>query len=195
MLSRMSRLVLLACSGACCVGPTLRADVIEYTDKAEWQAGAGEFTTIGFTEYPDGTWVFEQYADLGVHFVDGFDIIRCCSFETFPVDGAGLDGNAEIHLIFDAPMYTIAADFPGGLMFELFSGGEPTYTSGPMGFGGVGLFGGIVSSEPFDEAILRDWGGGQVAIDDLHFGPPIPGPSALGLIGVAFVGIVRRRRG
>jgi len=195
MVSRMFRLVLVACSGACCVGPSLRADVIEYTDKGEWQAAGGEFTTIGFTGYPDGTWIFEQYAYLGVHFVDGADLIVCCDFVTFPMDGAGLDGNAEIHLVFDAPIYTIAADFPGNLMFDLYNDGELMYSSSMMGVGGIGNFGGLISTSPFDEAIIHSWEEFQVFLDDLHFGPPIPGASGLGLLGVAFVGIVRRRRG
>jgi hypothetical protein len=61
-----------------------------------------------------------------------------------------------------------------------------------FGVGGVGNFGGLVSTEPFDRAVIWDYGD-NVAIDDLHFGPPIPAPSAAALIGGALLGARRRR--
>jgi hypothetical protein len=164
--------------------------VIEYEDKEAWQAAAGSWSTADFTGFPDNMPIDEQYAYLGVHFVDGYDFVVLGS--SFPNDGAGLDGNELIDLVFDARMYSIAADFPGYLTIDLYREGELFYTSHELGEAGVGNFGGIISTQPFDRAVLRD-PPGQVALDDLHFGPPIPAPSALMLIGGALFTARRRR--
>ena len=188
---RTKSIVILALFSALCA--SVRGEVIEFKDKAEWADAVGVFTTIGFTGFPDGTWVFEQYAHLGVHFVDGFDIIGCCCYEAYPIDGAGLDGNAEIHLIFDEPLTHIAADFPGNLKIELHRDGQLMYTSSEFGSSGDFAFGGLWSSHPFDEARIFDYDD-QVNLDDLHFGPPIPVPSVFVLLSVGFLTTQRRRR-
>jgi len=184
------RALLLMCGLAYCVGPSLRADVIEYLDKAEWELGAGDYTTIDFTGFADGTVITDQYADLGVLF--GSDIaIHLSSFQ----DGAGLHGvyPTPIEIWFAEPVTAIATDFLGDLLIELYSGNDLVYTSSYFGY--FSKFGGLVSSEPFDAAKILDPSDSAVVIDNLYFAPPIPGPSALALLGVAFVGIVGRRRG
>jgi hypothetical protein len=175
--------------------PTAMADVIEFEeDKEGWEAAVGEFTTIDFTEYPSGTWVFEQYSHLGVHFVDGADIIQCCSFELYPEDGAGLDGNAEVRITFDEPISYIAADYPGILFFRLYSGGELSYSSDWLGGSGPGHFGGFVSDHGFDEIRIIDPVGGNVNIDNIYFGPPIPGPGVVIVLAAGALTCARGRR-
>jgi hypothetical protein len=175
--------------------PSAWAEVIEYEEKSDWLDAVGEFTTIGFTEFPHGTWVFEQYAHLGAHFVDGADIILCCDPESFPEDGAGLNGNTEVHVVFDEPLTHIALDFPGATIIELFRGGELIYTSDEFGGSGIGNFGGLVTTDPFDEVIIHDPVDFAVFIDDIHFGPPIPAPGVLSLFALGFIGSTRRRCG
>jgi len=51
------------------------ADIVEYRDKEEWEAAAGSWSTADFTGFPMGTPIDEQYAYLGVHFVDGYDFV------------------------------------------------------------------------------------------------------------------------
>ena len=170
------------------------ADIVEYEEKDEWEAAAGSWSTADFTGFPDNTPIDEQYADLGVHFVDGYDFVRLG--DGFLNDGAGLDGNELIDLVFDAPMYSIAADFPGLLIIDLYYENELFYSSNVFGVGGVGNFGGVVSTGPFDRAVL--WKEGtfpNVFADDLHFGPPIPAPSALCIVGAALLAARRRRHG
>ena len=174
---------------------SVRADWLITEDRTEWENAVGAYTTIGFTEYPDGTWIFEQYADLGVHFIDGADIIMCCSFATFPIDGAGLDGNDEIHLVFDAPLSYIAVDFPGHVQFDFYSNGQLIYESAYLGHSGIGNFVGLVCPDVFDEVVIYDPPvGDQVFLDDLHFGPPIPAPPAIALLALAACRPGRRRR-
>ncbi len=147
-------------------------DVLVFFDRAEWEAEAGPFTTIRFTEFPRGTFITNHYADLGVLFTDGNDaIFHTKSFEN---DGAGLDGNGRISLSFAMPQHVLAVDFPGAVRFELFDGDTLIYQSLGYGGGGVGFFVGLVSTEPFDRAILIDPVDDFVFIDDLHFGPPCP---------------------
>jgi hypothetical protein len=191
--ARTSSIVLAACVSTVCTS-MLRADIAEYRDKGEWEAAAGSWSTADFTGFPDDTPIDEQYAYLGVHFVDGYDfVVLDPEHTTFLNDGAGLDGNEVVDLVFDAPMHSIAADFPGGLMFDLFYEGEFFYRSSYFGGSGVGKFGGLVSTEPFDRALISDYDD-NVAMDDLHFGPPIPAPPAIALLSAVLLTVRRRRR-
>jgi hypothetical protein len=188
-----SAIALAVCVSTVCTS-MLRADIVEYRDKEEWEAAAGSWSTADFTGFPDNTPIDEQYAYLGVHFVDGYDfVVLDPAHTTFPNDGAGLDGNELVDLVFDAPMYWIAADFPGLLLIDLYYEGELFYSSNVFGVGGVGNFGGLVSTEPFDRAVIWDYDD-NVAMDDLHFGPPIPAPSALCIVSAALLTARQRRR-
>ena len=169
-------------------------DVIWTGDRTEWETLAGDFTTIGFNDLPSQTWVTEQYAHLGAHFVDGLDLVLYGP-ATYPRDGFGLDGFGEIHVVFDMPLTSIALDFPGAVQFELYSGAQLIYISPEFGGSGVGFFVGLVSTDTFDKVVLTDQGmTPTVAIDDLHFGPPIPAPPVMALLALAAWRSPRRRR-
>ncbi|MFB3138667.1 MAG: hypothetical protein ACE10B_05560, partial [Phycisphaerales bacterium] len=124
--------------------------VIEFFDKEEWEAAVGQFTTIGFTGFPDGTFITDQYADLGVLFTDGDDTIHMSP--SYMNDGWGLRGNGIITVAFDTPQAWIGVDFPGLLMIELFSAGQLIYTSEIS----ASSFLGLISGEFFDGAVLSD---------------------------------------
>ena len=165
--------------------------VQEFGDKDEWIDAVGEFTTIDFTGFPNGTFITDQYADLGIIFTDGDDSIRF-SPTVFPNDEWGLDGNGDISVVFDTPQLWIGADFPGILRIELYRAGRVFYVSNDYGVG-VGLFVGLVSTQPFDAAVLID-AAGEAAIDDLHFGPPAAAPGTLALLALGALPRRRRRR-
>jgi hypothetical protein len=194
---RLHQLVLIGVVSALLLDRPLMAQVTQYTDFAPWQAAAGPFTTIGFTEFPAGTFITTQYAALGVTMIDGDDfVIGCGCPESIFLDGFGLDGFLDLNLTFSAPMTSIAVHYPGVVQFQLFNNGQLIFTSGMFGTGPgqVSAFAGLVSSQPFDSAIILDWASGTVTIDNLYFGPPIPAPSAAGAIAVACLIRPRRRR-
>ena len=178
-------LALSVCSG----GRAAVGGFIEFTDKDEWIAAVGRFTTMDFTGFPPGTFITDQYADLGILFTDGNDSIHFTP--SFPNDGVGLDGNGDISVAFDTPQSWIGVDFPGALQIELYSSGRLIYTSSIVGAGGIGFFLGLISDDLFDAAVLID-PLGEASIDDLHFGVPAPG--ALWLLAVAALLPRRRRR-
>ncbi|MHC4766195.1 MAG: hypothetical protein ACYTF2_13940 [Planctomycetota bacterium] len=174
------------------LGPILagsaHCDVIEFTERDEWIGSVGAFVTADFTGFPDFTVITDQYVDLGVTFTDGNDMVFL-SQPAFPNDGAGLDGNGDVSLSFNAPQAWIGVDYPGLLRIELYSAGQLIFTSNDYN-GGVGNFLGLVSSDPFDAAVLIDPLGLETEIDDLHFGVPAPGSFViLGL------GLLMPRRG
>ncbi len=173
-------------------GEALGGFVEEFTDKDQWIAAVGDFTTIGFTGFPDGTFITEQYADLGILFTGGGENIFFN--DGFLNDGVGLDSGffTDIVMEFDTPQLWIAVDFPGTVQFELFSAGELIYTSTAFGGGGVGFFAGLVSTESFDMAVILDPSGGNSDIDDLHFG--VPSPGGIALLALASLFFTRRRR-
>ena len=168
------------------------AGVTEFTDRAEWETAVGAFTTVNFTGFPEFTVITDQYADLGVFFTDANDVIRL-SDNLFPTDGAGLGGGAfdDIELSFVTPQLWIAVDFPGLVHFELFQGAELIYSS--TVFSDIlGNFAGLLSTQPFDAALISDPSDDAVFIDDLHFG--VPTPPTLALLAFAALIACRRRR-
>jgi hypothetical protein len=169
------------------------AGVLEFTDRDAWFAAVGQVTTIGFTEFPAGTQLTNQYDELGVLFTDGLDIVlRDDYYFHFPNDGAGMNSVGSTTLAFATPQYSIAADFPGFIQFTLFSSGVAIYTSSPFGLLPVGNFAGLVSSQPFDAALISDPFGDNAFADDLHFGVPAPGALWL-LAATAFCSAGRNR--
>ncbi len=148
------------------------ADVLEFTDKDEWIEAVGEFTTIDFTGFPEGTWITDQYADLGILFTDGDDWIHnTCGYVNDCWGLAGGGGNDQITLAFDTEEAYIGVDFPGDLQIDLYSRGRLIHSSVFIA-GGHGNFGGLLSRVLFDSVVLSDPLFSSVHIDDLHFGPP-----------------------
>ena len=176
------------------LGPASSAsgEITRFANRAEWEAAVGPFTTIDFTGFPHGTVVTEQYANLGVHFTDANDTIFY-NPSSFYNDDYGLDGNGDITVVFDQPIYWIGVDYPGIMQYELYYGGQLIHLSDPFGGGGSGFFAGLLSTEPFDAAVLID-PAGEAEIDDLHFGPPIPAPPVIALLALAACAAPRRRR-
>jgi len=168
------------------------ADVQEFFDFEQWENAAGEFTFIGFTEYPQGTILTDQYADLGINFTDNNPTVLESDY--FFEDGHGIwfdqpSGFDNIWVEFEEPITAIGTDLVGPLQIELFANGEPLNEPDPFG----GEFLGYVSDEPFDSAILLN-PGGSTTIDNLYFGPPIPAPGALGLFAFGSIVLKPRRR-
>ena len=171
-------------------GEALGGFVEEFTDKDEWIAAVGDFTTIGFTGFPDGTFITDQYGDLGILFTDGDDTIHMSA--TYINDGWGLRGNGIISVAFDTSQAWIGVDFPGFLSIELYSEGRLFFTSNLAGGAGAGNFLGLISSQLFDSAVLIDPLDGLAFIDDVHFG--VPGPGGVFLLALAALCARHRRR-
>ena len=166
------------------------AGFIEFTDKDEWIDAVGDFNTIDFTGFEEGTIITDQYADLGVFFTDGDDEIGF-SADRYPNDNWGLNGNfGRITLAFDSPQFWFGADYAFGLGIWFFEDDELVLVASFDGQGG-GNFGGIISDEPFDGLLLT--GDPLICcplIDDLYFG--VPGTGGLAVFIVA--GVCARRR-
>jgi len=161
----------------------LRADVTEFDeDFAGWHNAAGDFTFIGFIEYPQGTILTDQYADLGITFPEANATVVESEFLFEDGHALGVDGPSgfdDIWVEFDEPITAIGVDFLGGIQFELFTNGKSIT--------------GLVSDKPFDKARIFDPEGGTF-IDNLYFAPPIPGPGVLGGFAIAALCFHRRRR-
>jgi hypothetical protein len=170
---------------------TVQADVVEFDDKAAWEAAVGDYTTIDFTGYEWGTLITDQYEDQGVLFTDCKCYINGETYQLYPNDGWGLKDLERIHIEFVEPQHWIAVEFPGSLKIELFFNGNSLYHSAYLGGGGSGFFGGLVSDQLFDEVVIYD-PQGTVTIDDLHFGVPTPGSVIVLLVGITMSSQRRR---
>ena len=197
MLSGRSRFgiraaIVVAGAALATADPALAGIMEFFDDRPGWEAVVGDYTTIDFTGFEPGTRITTQYSGLGITFTDGFYTIFPENHATFPNDGWGLDGNGDITVVFDEPQSWIGAAFPGGLWYELYREGELVYTSSMFVPTGPGHFFGLVFPEQFDRVVLMEFG--EVAIDDLLFGAPVPAPPVLALIGVGMLGWRRRAR-
>ncbi len=166
------------------------AEVVIYGDQYQWGSDVGEFTTIDFTHFDEGTIITEQYADLGIHFTSGYDFIRN-NWNIFPNDGWGLTNNtyaAAITTEYDFDLTGIAVEYPGAMQIELYHDNELLYTSLVYGAGFLGL----ISDIGFDKAVILDPTGGSVSVDDLHFGGVVPSAGTCTLL--LLMGIFERRR-
>jgi hypothetical protein len=159
-----------------------QASVTEYFNRTSWGNAVGPYTTITFQGYPKGTLISTQYAHLGVVFPDGNDTIEYN--DSFVNDEWGLNSNSLVHgiitLDFNEPMSAVACDFLGLIDIWLYAEGELIWESAVFS-DDASRFGGLVSTVPFDVALIRDPTDGSVNIDDLYFGGAVPGPSALAL--------------
>jgi hypothetical protein len=171
------------------IGSLTRADVMVYEDFVAWQAVTPNFVTIDFTDLPNFTFVTDQYADQGVIFTDGDDIVFGPS-PTFPLDGFGIDGQGEFNFHFSSPQSAIATHFTGGGQLLLFHQGQLVFNSGPYS-GTEGTFLGFSSTQLFDAARIID-DDPSVVFDNLYFG--VPGPGVLPLLAMAGAIGERRRR-
>src|SRR5882672_5535495 len=138
------------------IAPLCSASVTQYTNFSQWQSAGGPFTTITFAEFPPGPPLTTEYATLGLVFTDGHTGIAWGASEIFPADGAGVFGTGgplggESHLLFTQPMTSIGGSFPSGAIFDLYSQGSLIYSGTP----GDSLFFGLVSTHPFDAAVIR----------------------------------------
>lgn len=175
------------------VASRAHATVTQYSNNsAAWESAVGDFTTIDFTGYPQGTFITNQYEALGILFTDGQDVISQAG--SYHNDGWGLTGAFQsISVAFDSPQSWIGVHFPGIVQFKLYNEGQLLYTSSEFDPPGIFGFAGLASTVPFDAATIFD-PSGNVNIDDLHFGPPIPGPGALTLLTLAALSMRSRRR-
>ncbi len=177
------------------IGFETGADIVEFTNRAEWVSAIGGFDqmqTISFLEYPQGTLLSDQYANLGVTFPDANDYI--VSAESFLLDGVGATSLlGPITLQFDEPRAAIGVHFPGDLIIELYLNDTLVFESSKFGGLGAGFFGGLVSTQPFDRVLLID-PSDAVYVDTIHFGLPVPAPGALALLSIAGLALRRSRR-
>jgi len=185
----------IICTFIAVVAQSAVCDVQVFSDNEKWQNNTDGFTFIGFTEYPQGTILTDQYADLGVTFPEANAAVLESDF--LFEDGHGIfrdtpSGFDNIWVEFDEPVTAIAVDFLGLIQFELFTDDKSIHLSNPYSDNGGG-FAGLISEQSFDKARIFD-PGGVTAIDNLYFGPPIPAPGVLGGFAIAALCFHRRRR-
>jgi len=175
--------------GVVLLAPPVWADIQSYSNRTDWLTALGtEPLTIHFDEFNPGTIVTSQYVDLGVLFVDGNDRIE--SGVQFVNDGVGLSGNGQFDLSFVVPMSAMAVDFPGAIVMDVYRDGGLVGSSLEFGGGGVGRFGGIITDQPFDRIVLRDWFDDIGYLDSMYL---VPEPAGLLLCLIAGMMGTRRR--
>jgi len=165
-------------------------------DFTEWKSLVPTFTTLGFVGLTPGTFLNDQYLDLGVDFTDG-SLIQTGPV-IYPQDGIGVFGGCIIDMLLSTPAYAIATHHPGTMRYFLYSGDSLLYVSPLDGDSGYNNFRGIVSSLPFDRVMfLGDTLGppqcDDIAVDNIYFAS-VPAPGAAALLAAALWRSRRRVR-
>ncbi len=141
---------------------------------ADWSSAAGTHSTIDFV-FSGWEIMHYQSASLGVIFPDGEEIAYPAEY--WQVDGWGckgsLEGDLDVHIKFQQPVTAVGAWFPGHLYAKLYYQGQLIYSSPPLWTNPPNnSFGGVVSTQPFDEVVFWD-DDGFIFVDDILFAPPI----------------------
>jgi len=164
-------------------------------DYAGWSASASSYATCSFAEFPQNTFITDQYANLGVLFTGFTGNVVKTSAIIFPLDSHGIDGNCGIELTFAAPTYSVGAHGPDVWKYLLYQGNTLIHTS-TYSNGGIGNFAGIVSSVPFDRVQFKGFplpDCDDVYIDNIYFSS-IPAPAAIAVLVMAWPLRRARRR-
>jgi hypothetical protein len=165
---QLQRPAILASLALLALSAPVGAQITSYTDYPSWSAAAGAHTTIAFTEVPLNTLLTAEYQAQGLTFVGGND--QVIANGAFVNDNTGVNGNGRIEVSLATPKTEVGCDFPGAMTIDLYSGATLIGSSSDFAGSGTGFFGGVVSLQPFDRFVIRDWADDLVYIDDLHVG-------------------------
>jgi len=193
--SRKSRRLLALCAALSLVAAANSAIAsvqMFIQDFSGWQDAAGAYSTCDFTGFAPNTFITDQYAALGVNFTNvGPNVVTFPTWDLFPQDSAGIDGNNGIILAFDQPIHAIGQHGPGAWRFRLYSGGQQFFVSS-WWTGATNVYSGLYSDVAFDGVYIES-PGDDVYSDNIYFST-IPAPGAIALAALSGLPARRRRR-
>jgi hypothetical protein len=160
-----------------------------------WWAAAGTPTAIDFTAFPQGTWMSDQYSNLGLTFTSSDPDVVQFDPSGFLLDGVGINGLSQVQMEFTSPTFAFGYHHPGIHGIQLWSGSSLLYASPALGQSGLFDFSGVTSTQPFDRVVLVPVNNpGVVRADNIYFSS-VPAPGAISLVGFgSFMLGTRRRR-
>jgi len=172
------------------------AEFVFTDDFAQWTPLVPSYTNLDFVGLTPGTFLNDQYLDLGVDFTDG-GLIQF-SLGIYPQDGFGIYGGCIVDMLLDTPAYAVATHHPGYVRYFLDSGDSLIYVSPLDVTSGLNNFRGIVSSIPFGRVMFLGYTLAppqcdEIAIDNIYFAS-IPAPGGVALFGAALRPTRRRGR-
>lgn len=176
---------------------SLSAQVTEYSSRPAWEAVVGSQQCADFVGLASGAVVTNQYAGIGMTFTQGNDTVLLTG--AFVTDGAGVNCNGDMEVVFSSPQHALGCDFPGALQVSLYSGATLVHSSSNFAGSGSGFFAGFTSTASFDRAVITDWVDGLAYVDNVCIGkggPQLtksgscPGPTTISVSGVTANGNV-----
>ena len=173
------------------------ADLTTFTNFGLWQSQTPSYTNLGFTEFPQWTYITDQYADQGVVITAEAPPV-VLFLDTFPIDSTGIFSQGSwIDFNFSEVQKSFAMHGVGTWKLEFYLDGTFVGTTGWVPNAGQlpnQTFAGGMSSIGFDRVRLVDWSPPSLSVDNFYFSA-IPGPQGLAAFGIALAVRSRRRRG
>jgi hypothetical protein len=179
------------------ISSSAHGNFTKFTNFAAWQAQTPGYTELGFTEFPQWTFITDQYAEQGVVITaEAPPVVFFAG--TFPIDNTGIFSQGSwIDFNFSEVQKSFAMHGVGAWKLEFYLGSQFLGTTGVVSNPAQlpeQTFAGGVSSTGFDRVRLVDFTPNSLSVDNFYFST-IPGPSGLAAFGIALAVRGRRRRG
>ena len=148
-----------------------QGQITSFDQESAWLAAAGPAVYESFYPGIDGLIITDQFEDEGALFTDGDEqLVLQAIFHDF----RGVKGNGNITIEFTEARRAFAVEYVYAMEIELYSGPNFLGTSQAFQAGSVWDFGGVVSDQPFDRIVLRDWMDDFIYIDSVYFTEATP---------------------
>ena len=137
---RVTAQSVLCAATACILSSSIQAAVTLYEGPGtfgDWWSAASSPTTVDFTEFPQGTWITDQYSDLGITFTSSDPDIVLFDPSSFLLDGVGINGLSQVQMAFASPTFAFGYHHPGIHGIQLWSGSTLLYASPALGQSGM----------------------------------------------------------
>jgi len=181
---------------AIAVSAPANGNFTKFTNFGAWQSQTPSYTELDFTEFPQWTFITDQYADQGVVITaEAPPVVFFAG--TFPIDNTGIFSQGNwIDFTFSEVQRSFALHGVSSWKLDFYLGsqfiGSTGVVSNPAQLPAQ-TFAGGVSATGFDRVRLVDWSPNSLSVDNFYFST-IPGPPGLAAFAMALATGRRRRR-
>jgi hypothetical protein len=177
------------------VAASSQAQVTNFTDFTAWTTATDYSQEITFASLGFNVVVTNQYAAVGVSFLDAVTFGSAHFGDGIGIFNQG--GTAPIEVDFANPTTAFGTDLIVGAQYALFDGTTLVGTSNQFGSNTFAeTFGGVVSTQAFNRVVISNWAiAATPSVDNIHWGAAsVPEPMSMFALCAGIGALVARRR-